>query len=117
MLPPYFELEELGVLVGVEELALLRAIYLLLQHTVVAVGYRLLHALVLLWTLVDRRFPHSSSRGCMLLTFLLMIGCITALIACHCFCRFRKVAVAQVVSFVEEEVERSSPQLYRGSCA
>ena len=51
------ELEELGVLVGVEDLALLGPVDLLLQHPVVAVGNGLLPDLALLGVVVDRRLP------------------------------------------------------------
>ncbi|MFM7856031.1 MAG: hypothetical protein ACKO96_29955, partial [Flammeovirgaceae bacterium] len=57
MSPPYFELEELGVLIGVEYIALLGPVYLLLEHPVVAVGDCLIQDGVLLWVVVDRRPP------------------------------------------------------------
>ena len=52
---PVLELEELGVLVGVEYIALLGPVDLLLEHPVVAVGDGLLQDGVLLGVVADRR--------------------------------------------------------------
>ena len=51
------ELEELGVLVGVEDIALLGPIDLLLELPVVAVGDGILQDSVLLGVVADRRLP------------------------------------------------------------
>ena len=57
MVPPYFELEELGVLVGVEDLAPKGPVDILLQHPVVAVSDGLLQDFALLGVVADRRLP------------------------------------------------------------
>ena len=51
------ELEELGVLVGVEDLALVGPVELFLQHPVVAVGNGIVQDLALLGVVADRRLP------------------------------------------------------------
>ena len=104
------ELEELGVPVGVKDLALLGPVDLLLEHPVVAVGDGIFQDVVLLWVVADRR-----------LTELLYKASVAQLLddigALHGFYftdifnylallhLFQEVAVAQVVSLVEEEVE------------
>ena len=98
------ELEELGVLVGVEDLALLGPVDLLLEHPVVAVGDGLLQDGVLLGVVADRRFPellHEISVAHLLDDARVHHGfyCVALLQL------LQEVAVAQVVSLVEEEVE------------
>ena len=82
------ELEELGVLAVVEDIALLGPVELIFQHPVVAVGNGLPQVLVLLWVVADRRLPELLDDA--FVVHLTMFGCFTALIECRCLSCFRK---------------------------
>ena len=98
------DLEELGVLVGVEDLALLGPVDLLLEHPVVAVGDGLLQDGVLLGVVADRRPPELLDQSFIvhLLDDARVLDCLYLVALLQLL---QEVAVAQVVSLVEEEVE------------
>ena len=104
---PVLELEELGVLVGVEYLALLGPVDLLLEHPVVAVGYGLLQDGVLLRVVVDRRPPELLHEA-FIAHLLDYARVLHGLYFWAIIQLLQEVAVAQVVFLVEEEVEGAS---------